>query len=148
MISENKIKHSLGVARRCREIAVTLNMTEEEQDACFVMGLLHDIGYEKCDRIHTSIHPELSAEMIKNFIKHVDKLLPAIENHGHKYDNINIYDQLLNSADMTIGFDGNRCTVKERLDGIKHHKGKNSNHYKNALKQVNVLFGKGELDDD
>ena len=46
MISENKIKHILGVARRCKEIAKKQGLSEQEQNACYVMGFLHDIGYD------------------------------------------------------------------------------------------------------
>ena len=47
-ISERKLKHSLEVARECKNLANQIKKDEAFANAAFVMGFLHDIGYEIC----------------------------------------------------------------------------------------------------
>lgn len=136
MISENKIKHSLAVARKCREIALHQNSDTEFADAMFVMGLLHDIGYEfEPD----SNHGHRSVEMIEAFIKHLDGCKDAIACHGLCFDNWSNYDEILNQADMSTSYDGTPTTIDKRLEGIREIWGENSIHYKHAIEVSNKL---------
>lgn len=45
-MDENRLKHSLSVARKMVEIAKSKNLNEEDIKNCFVIGYNHDIGYE------------------------------------------------------------------------------------------------------
>ena len=135
MISENKLRHSLGVARICQQYGRDRGLDEEYCDALFVMGFLHDIGYEKSPDTN---HPSVSFDMISSFTKHPE-MLEAIRVHGKKYENLSVVDEILNMADLTVSYNGEPCTVWSRLEGIKEHCGVDSDHYKNAMLIVNAL---------
>ena len=135
MISENKLKHSLGVARACQQYGKDRGLDEEYCDALFVMGFLHDIGYEKSPDTN---HPSVSFDMISSFMKHPE-MLEAIRVHGKKYESLSVVDEILNMADLTVSYNGEPCTVWSRLEGIKEHCGVDSDHYKNAMLIVNAL---------
>lgn len=45
-MDENRLKHSIAVARKMVEIAKSKNMSDEEIKNCFIIGYNHDIGYE------------------------------------------------------------------------------------------------------
>lgn len=45
-MDNDRLKHSLAVARKMVEIAKTKNMNDEEIKICFLIGFNHDIGYE------------------------------------------------------------------------------------------------------
>ena len=67
MLSQNKITHMLNTERHCEAIARSLGADNKICDAAFVMGLLHDIGYERIsDKKDISAHPEKSAEILEN----------------------------------------------------------------------------------
>lgn len=68
-ISENKLLHIIGVARECERLAKEAGMTEKEQAACFVMGFLHDIGYERTTPDNATEHPYIGADMITDFLE-------------------------------------------------------------------------------
>lgn len=49
-----KIRHTYRVAELCGQIAESENMTEEEQDLAWLLGMLHDIGrFEQLRRYNT-----------------------------------------------------------------------------------------------
>ena len=139
MITENKLKHTIAVARQCEILAKGYGLSESEQNACFAMGFLHDIGYEHC--LDTMYHPEEGYNILRDMLKHSDEVLEAIRNHGKKYEYLSVYDRILNVADLTIDHVGNSVTMEERLESIKERYGADSEQYKDALKQYNVLIG-------
>ena len=104
-ISENKLLHIIGVARECERLAKEAGLTEREQTACFVMGFLHDIGYERTTPDNATEHPYIGADMITDFLE-TDGIVEAIRAHGHKFENLSIYDRILNQADLTTDFRG------------------------------------------
>lgn len=136
MITEDRIKHSLGVARTCREIARQKGMTEKQSDAMFIMGLLHDIGYE--DEPNSS-HGHKSSEMIMSFKEYIDECCGAIACHGLAFDNWTVYDEVLNLADITTSHTGEKTICKDRLDNIADRYGNQSAHYKHAMEVVSKL---------
>lgn len=129
MISGNKLRHSLGVARACQQYGKDIHADEEYCDALFIMGFLHDIGYEKSP---DTSHPSVGGSMIDAFLKYPE-MLEAIRHHGKKLENLNKVDTILNTADLTVSYNGKPCTVYERLEGIKKRYGDDSEHYKNAM---------------
>lgn len=136
MISENKLKHSLGVARMCRELATKKGMSKDYCDAMFVMGFLHDIGYE--DSPDTQ-HPLKSKELIDHFFMYTDEASDAIARHGKKFTNLTNADIILNTADLTISYDGKPIDMEGRLSGIAKRYGAESEHYRNAVHMVDAL---------
>lgn len=135
MISGNKLRHSLGVAKACQQYGREMHKSEEYCDALFVMGFLHDIGYEKSP---DTCHPSVGGSMIESFIKHPE-MLEAIKTHGKKFENLNTIDTILNMSDLTVSYNGKPCTVHERLEGIKESCGEDSEHFKNAMLLVKAL---------
>ena len=138
MISENKLKHSLGVARQCEALANENGMTEEAQMACFVMGFLHDIGYESASEI--TKHPVESGNYIDAFLKHKDLCVDAIKNHGKRRDDFSVFDIILNTADLTVNYEGSSVSVNDRLEGIKQRHGEDSIHYQHAV-EIGEYYG-------
>ena len=132
MSSENKIKHCLGVARACYGLAISQNLPSDMADAMFIMGLLHDIGYEQEP---DSNHGHRSFEMIENIIKYQNEANEAIMCHGLVTADMqwSIFDEILNQADIIIGHDGSHIPIADRLKGIRNHWGEDSIHYKHAL---------------
>ena len=45
-MDEDRIKHSIAVARKMVEIAQSKNLSNDDIRACFLIGYNHDIGYE------------------------------------------------------------------------------------------------------
>ena len=49
-ITSNRLEHSIAVARKCYTLAKTeYEMSEEEARKMFLMGFIHDMGYEFTD---------------------------------------------------------------------------------------------------
>lgn len=147
MISENKIKHCLGVARACRGLAISRNLPDDMADAMFIMGLLHDIGYEQEP---DSNHGHRSFEMIENFMKYYKEANDAIMCHGLVTADMqwSIFDEVLNQADMIISHDGSHTTIADRLKGIRDHWGEDSIHYKHALEVAEKIKTLGKENKD
>lgn len=93
------------------------------------MGFLHDVGYEKSP---DTSHPNVGGSMVDAFLKYPE-MLEAIRHHGKKLENLNKVDTILNTADLTVSYNGKPCTVHERLEGIKERYDDDSEHYKNAM---------------
>ena len=95
---ERKVRHTFRVERICEELAILLNMSEEEINLAKLIGLLHDVGrfeqytrYKTYDDIKSIDHANLGVEILEkdNFIRRyieTDKydniILKAIENHN------------------------------------------------------------------
>ena len=128
------------MARRCREIAKEQGLSEHEQNACYIMGFLHDIGYDNlADGEEVENHPERSYEMVSDSLNYMYEILNTIRSHGMKYDNLTIWDKILNTADLQINFYGERVSCEDRLKDIKSRHGKETIHYDHAVKQYEVI---------
>lgn len=151
MITENKLKHMLGVARKCYSVAKEKGYSEDTAREYWLMGLLHDIGYEFIDsNENPDSHPQIAYDFLDNQLQFnlmsLYNDLLAIKFHGDSsvgegavgLFNLNIYDriQILNYADMTTDTEGKETTIKERLEDIKERYGKDSDVYKKAVALV------------
>lgn len=66
-MDNDRVKHSISVARRMVEIGKSYNLSNEELEELFVLGLNHDIGYEFCDgRDHNVVGGNILKEVILN----------------------------------------------------------------------------------
>lgn len=139
-ISDNKLKHMLGVARNCKKLAAQRNMTPDMQNACFIMGLLHDIGYENCETDAPTKHPKESYKMICDFEAYKYYILSAIKSHGNKYENLTAFDEILNEADLTTNFDGSEISIEDRIANLQKLYGEDSTHYQHAKKQAEIIL--------
>lgn len=93
-----KLNHTFRVKKICEELAIQLEMSEEEINLAKLIGLLHDIGrfeqyttYRSDNDLKTIDHADLGVDILKgnNYIRkyiETDKydsvILKAIENHN------------------------------------------------------------------
>lgn len=136
MITENRWKHIVAVARLAREFALKMrpNDTEYAQDM-FLLGLTHDIGYEFLGNGRG--HAALGGQILK---RAGYKYWDAVANHGYS-DILEVSDELfiLNCADMSVDLNGNRCTMDARLADIAARHGADSDTYHNAVREIDGL---------
>lgn len=127
-ITENRMKHMLGVARKSYEIAKEkYHLSEFDARKAFVIGFNHDIGYEFSKS--PSNHPFIGYEMIENAFN--SECLP-IKNHGSNIEQ-NVFSKILNEADLQVDSKGNFVTVEERLEDIKSRYSEIAPEYTNPL---------------
>lgn len=131
-ISENRLHHLLGVARECYQIAKEEGYDEDFCQKMFVIGFLHDIGYEFSQRREK--HPEVSAHLLELFMGNMQTLeesnsYEAIKLHGKYPERETDEWRILNKADLTIDCKGCRVDVEQRLKGIKARYGADSGEY-------------------
>lgn len=140
MIDNDRLNHILGVARLMSQHAKKLGLDEKEM---FMLGLLHDIGYEFGD---ISEHNKLGGEFLKsqNYKYYKEVLYHGISNPP--YSSIEL--DLLNFADLHITKYGEFVTINERLDDIGSRWGFDNAYYLNPQKIAEDLKNKGFLDDN
>lgn len=143
MITEDRIKHMLSVARKCYSLAKEeYHLSEEGARVYFVMGLLHDIGYEFCEE--NSKHPEVGYNILKILFDHpyafID-IINAIKNHGdpNNIDPESFLNEILNKADLLVDAKGNNVTIEERLSDIGNRYGYDSKNYLDARKMAEIV---------
>lgn len=138
MISENKMKHSLQVARNMYELAKKAGLEESLCRQYFAVGILHDIGYEWDDN---SKHPDSGADVLKD-IGCSGEVVHAVREHGNPDAERTDLLDALNSSDMTSDFRGNKVGMDRRLDDIGSRYGKNSKQYLRSKRIVEKLSGR------
>ena len=133
-MDEDRVKHSLSVALKMIEIGKKKNLSEEQLEELFVLGLNHDIGYQFGN---SENHNEIGAEILKNCGY---KYWKEVLNHG-KIDNIynSLYLDILNEADMKIDKYGNDVGYDKRLKDIENRYRAESKVYKNAKTLIEKL---------
>lgn len=131
-ISDNRMKHSLMVARRCLEIAREQGLNERQCRLMFLMGYLHDIGYEFSEQ--ASSHPRIGADLLTDAgLNERSDIVFAIKYHGRIPPQETVAWRILNMADYTVDRWGNVVSAKERLEDIKQRYGPMSRQYLTAV---------------
>ena len=126
-MDEDRLKHSLAVARKMEEIAKTLGLSEKEINDCFVIGLNHDIGYEYGNN---SNHAHIGGEILK---RNNYKYWKEFYYHGNiNTEYTSLFLTILNKTDMQVDKYGNDVGYTKRLEDIKSRYGENSTTYQNA----------------
>lgn len=110
MIDEKRLKHMLEVARLMYEMA---EGTETYKREMWLLGFLHDIGYE----FDENNHAKEGAKTLYDIFG-VNGLSFCIEHHGTPIQ-FGERQELLNFADMSISPKGERVSVEERLKEIE-----------------------------
>lgn len=134
-MDDDRLKHSLAVARKMVEIAKLNKMSDIEIEKCFVIGYNHDIGYEFTD--NGINHNKIGGKILK---QNGFKYWKEIYYHGivdSEYESI--YLNILNQADMQIDKYGNDVGYDKRLEDIKTRYGENSEVYINCKKLINKI---------
>ncbi|MBR1600405.1 MAG: HDOD domain-containing protein [Alphaproteobacteria bacterium] len=64
MISENRWRHILGVARKCKKYAAKFKPDDSKYaEDMFLLGMLHDMGYEFMES--NASHAAVGGEILK-----------------------------------------------------------------------------------
>ena len=139
MIDEDRLKHSIAVARKMVEIGQNYNLNNQQLQELFVLGYNHDIGYEYGNNEN---HRVIGG----NILKHNNyKYWKEIYYHGEiDCEYYSLYLDILNKADMQIDKYGNDVGYDKRLEDIKIRYGEDSDIYKKANILINSL--KGEIE--
>lgn len=143
MITEDKLHHIIGVARKSYKIALELGYNETFAKKCFMLGWCHDIGYEF---VNTEEHSLESAKMLLLLEDNISpedlnkKSYLAIKYHSNYTNDITDEYKILTMADMQVDSKGNECDVICRLNDIKDRYGEQSNAY---IKACDICFNLG-----
>jgi len=141
-ITVDRMKHSLAVATKMKELASTnKEKYQVDPDDAFILGLLHDIGYEfsKEQKEHANKGGLVLKE--QNY-----KYWREVFYHGIPQDE---YDspmlRLLNYVDMITGPTGEYVTIQERIDDIAKRYGKGSWQEQEAIELLKLLSGNNDV---
>ena len=134
-MNEDRLKHSLSVARKMVEIAKSKNLNEKDIENCFVIGYNHDVGYEFAE--NKINHNIIGGKILKNSNF---KYWKEIYYHGEiDTEYKSLYLDILNQADMQIDKYGNDVGYDKRLENIKNRYGEDSEVYNKCYKLINKL---------
>lgn len=134
-MDEERLKHSIAVARKMVEIAKENRLSEKEIKNCFIIGYNHDIGYEFSK--NGINHNKIAGEILK---QSGFKYWKEIYYHGIadcKYNSK--YLKILNQADMQIDKYGNDVGYNSRLEDIKSRYKEESAVYINCKKLIEKI---------
>ena len=135
-MDNDRLKHNYAVANKMVELGKEKSLSEIELQELFLLGYLHDIGYEfGTNENHNSIGGNLLKE--SNYKYWQEVYYHGIPNSEYK----SLYLNILNTADMMIDKYGNDVGFDKRLEDIKSRYGKDSVQYLNCFKIVNELKG-------
>ena len=135
MIKQNRWQHILGVARKCKEYALTLKNDDKFAEDMFLLGMLHDMGYEFME--NNASHASVGGEILK---RNNYKYWQEVTLHGdEKIDDMSDELFILNCADMTTGPGGENFSFDERLEEIASRFGKEADAYKKCVIEVQKL---------
>lgn len=129
-ISENRLKHSLTVARLMKQLSETvMGWDEKKSKEMFTLGFLHDIGYEYSDVQEK--HAFIGGEILKDlgYKYWIEVYYHGILTNEYDSDELN----LLNIADFHVTSEGVIVNPQGRLNDIMKNYGEDSYQYKNAF---------------
>ncbi len=97
-------------------------------DDMFILGMLHDIGYEFAE--YDREHAHAGGIMLKaqGYVYWKEVYYHGIPQTDYLSQEL----KLLNYVDMIIGPDGTEMSIKQRIDDIEERYGKNSEQATNA----------------
>ena len=133
-MDEDRLKHSIAVARKMMEIGREYNLNENQLQDLFVLGFNHDIGYEYGDNLK---HAHIGGDILK---RNNYKYWKEVYYHGDIISEYtSMFLEILNKADMQIDKYGNDVGYDKRLEDIKNRYGEDSIQYINCVKIVDEL---------
>ena len=133
-MDNDRLKHNYAVANKMIELGKEKSLSEIELQELFLLGYLHDIGYEfGTNENHNSIGGNLLKE--SNYKYWQEVYYHGVPNSEYK----SLYLDILNTADMMIDKYGNYVGFDKRLEDIKNRYGEDSIQYINGVKIVNEL---------
>lgn len=103
-----KKNHILRVANNCVEVAESLNLTEEQIELAYVIGICHDIGRFEQVRIHNTFSDSKSG---MNHAAYSNKVLFE-DGLIRKFINTDMYDEVIRKA----VYNHNKNQIEDGLD--------------------------------
>ena len=134
MMDQDRLNHSIAVARKMVEIGKKYNLDDEQLQELFLLGYNHDIGYEFGNNEN---HRIIGGNILKqsNY-----KYWREVYYHGEiECEYSSLYLDILNKADMQIDKFGNDVGYVKRLEDIQNRYGKESDIYKKAEKLIEYI---------
>lgn len=124
----NRYKHCYNVGKRMYAYA-KYNLHWDEKHCCemFVLGNLHDIGYELSSDAFG--HDIVLSKVLNSSYRYYNEIRYH-SRYQTEYDSPEL--RLLYFGDMTVDGAGNWCTLEERLIDLTKRHGKNSEVYKES----------------
>ena len=136
-MDNDRLKHNYAVANKMIELGKEKSLSEIELQELFLLGYLHDIGYEfGTNENHNSIGGNLLKE--SNYKYWQEVYYHGIPNSEYK----SLYLDILNTADMMIDKYGNDVGYDKRLKDIESRYGNDNVIYKRCLELVDYLRNK------
>lgn len=134
MMDQDRLNHSIAVAKKMVEIGKKYNLDDEQLQELFLLGYNHDIGYEFGNNEDHRI-------IGGNILKQSDyKYWQEVYYHGEiECQYHSLYLDILNKADMQIDKFGNDVGYIKRLEDIENRYGRESNIYKKAKKLIDNI---------
>ena len=137
-MDNDRLKHSYAVANKMVDLGKERNLPDEQLQELFLLGYLHDIGYQfGTNENHNIIGGNLLKKNKYKYWKEV--YYHGIPNSEYK----SLYLDILNRADMMIDKYGNDVGFDKRLEDIKNRYGVDSIQYINCVKIINQLRSGG-----
>lgn len=135
-MDETRVKHSLSVAKRMKELVLEQPIKYEiSPDEAFILGLLHDIGYECCTE--PKYHAGGGGMLLKG---QGYKYWKEVYYHGLPQEVYTSSElRLLNYADMTTNANGDYVSIEERIEDIGARYGGDSVQVVTAMKVAKML---------
>ena len=136
MITQNRLQHILGVARKCKEYAIKFKPDDNKfAEDMFLLGIMHDLGYEFIES--NASHAAIGGEILK---RNNYRYWQEVSLHGDETVE-NMSDELfiLNCADMSTGPSGEDFTFEQRLEEIASRFGKQSQAYQKCVIEIEKL---------
>lgn len=135
-MSSSLCQHILGVARKCKEYAAKLKPNDNKfTEDMFLLGMLHDIGYEFTES--NASHAAVGGEILK---RNNYQYWSEVSLHGDEtVDNMSDELFILNCADMSTGPNGEDFTFDERLNEISSRFGTDATPYQKCIIEIKKL---------
>ena len=136
MITENRWKHILGVARKAKMLAEKLKPDNAQStEDMFLLGVMHDLGYEFMES--NASHAAVGGEILK---RNNYQYWSEVSLHGDEtVDNMSDELFILNCADMSTGPNGEDFTFDERLAEIANRFGTDATPYQKCIIEIKKL---------
>ena len=134
-MNDDRLKHSYGVAKKMIELGKEINLTEDQVQELFLLGYIHDIGYQFGNN---EKHNIIGGKILKD---NKYKYWKEVYYHGNPdIDYKSLHLKILNMADMQIDKCGNDVGYEKRLEDIKTRYGEDSIQYINAKRIIDSIM--------
>ena len=131
----DRLKHSIGVARKIVEIGKEYSLNEADLQKLYILDYNHDIGYEFSeDKLEHNI---IDGNLLKDNGYEYWKEVYYHGNPNTEYESL--FLKILNMADMQIDKYGNDVGYDKRLEDIKNRYGKDSEVYNKCCKIIDKI---------